>query len=209
MKQSITLLKAAQGVSLVSVVLYACLVGMTIFTGVYLWVNKQGSTTSSAARPTMTTYTDTAGYFRLQYPAAWHLISGQNYSEGLNPDWAKVSRPIMIIPPYAPDPSAGLSVLAFSPDQAKNMWQGWYGSRFDTITQTAIDGRSAYHDKLNFVGPSSVEAYTDDNYLVLNGDQSLWLSFRENYRHDFPREAWTNHDITSLEMIVSSIKILR
>lgn len=198
----------AQVISSIAVMLYICLVLATLLISVYLWSTKTIQVPSSKAGPTLQAYTDSTGRFTLRYPATWRLAYGQYSGEGPTPDWSKESRPIKITPPDAPDPSAGIFIEPFTAKMADDMISSVNDSSFYTVKLTVIGGKAAYYDKLNFIGPSGAERYTDSNYLIPDGDHSLWITFRENYYHNYPHESWSNGDISALTSVVSSIEFL-
>jgi hypothetical protein len=205
MSQPTDLPEKAQGASPAVVILYICLLLVTLFTAAYLWSNKPGSTSVGTS---MQTYTDSTGRFTLQYPKTWSLTLGMYTGEGSVPDWSKETRPFGITPPDAPDPSAGVIIEPFTAKEASDMITGMNNSSFDTVSLAVIGGKAAYYDTLNFVGPSGAERYTDSNYLIPDGDNSLWITFRQSYYHNYPYQKWSNNDISALKSVVSSIKFL-
>lgn len=214
MKQSTHRSETAQGASPVVIVLYGCLLLATVFTGIYLYINRPTSTAAPAAASALRTYTDTAKLYTLSYPAGWtlryDLVGG---TEGLAPvqDWAHVSRGYTLTNLYAPKGSQGVSVHVDQGDIVPAIIAGTTQGldRFHTLQKLRINGYEAYYDKVDYVGPSAAEKYTDHYYRIVSGNILITLAFREKYYHNYPYDKWDDgQDLAAFQAIAHSVKFL-
>lgn len=157
----------------------------------------------------LTVYTDTAHVFTLNYPASWKLTYPDTGGDQGAPDWTKQSRPLTLTPPNAPPQSLGVQISMLSRDMGQQLIAQHQADKAHTVTKLNINSIDAYNDKLVFVGPSSVEKYTDDNYIILHGGYALLLAFRESYYHNYPAENWNDsNDLGAFTDIAHSVKFL-
>jgi hypothetical protein len=181
--------------------------------GFVVWKMQDSSQTASNTPTTdqrqqsNNAYTDTAGRFTLFYPAKWSAAfpapAGKDGDVQPDPDWAKVSRPVLIKPNtghkdndvrITSDCTAGdLNTIRANKD------------RFHTYQDLTINGYTAFYDKLDFKGDA--ESYLDHTYYILTRGDCLRLTWRQNWHHDMSN---TNFDdsqnFDGFMTIVSSIK---
>jgi len=210
MKQRKHIVKDARGTSLIVVGAYACLLLATVFTGAYLYLNKLVPAPTSTLR----TYTDTARVYTLAYPSDWTLTYDPSEgAEGLAPaeDWSYVSRGYTLADPYAPKGSQGVSVHIDEGDIVSSIIEGVTQNldKFHTLQKLHINGHEVYYDKVDYIGPSGAEKYTDHYYYILNGNILVTLTFREKYYHNYPYDNWDDgQDLATFQDIVYSVKFL-
>lgn len=197
----------------------AVVVTMVIFIGLvgwFIWHNEQ---TAPKATPTanIKTYTDTSKTFLFEYPADWTVKKYVYHPccEGApkpEPDWAKTPQPITLIPNDAPK---GIEItLTGDNTGSQSIDKAWTNRTIDTFNtyhKFHINGYDALGQTTNFVGPSNAEAYTDHRDLIVQGNNSVEVYFREMYRHDgFETDNFDGHqDLPIFNTIVDSIRFVK
>jgi hypothetical protein len=172
---------------------------------------------SKQSTQTVTTLSaaDSSKTFTYAYPSNWSL---QKYiwtqccegSAQTEPDWTKQTQPITL-----KEKSSSLDAVIRIDDFGPNAVQREYDSRtvdkFNTYTKLKVNGYDALMHVTDFVGPSNAEKYKDHEYVIVSGNKSVRLQFRERYsnstlngENDFNASALA----PDFEKVARSIKFL-
>jgi hypothetical protein len=195
-------------VGLVLVIVVAAVIG---FAGwrVYSANNKTTPSPTITTSTTHKSYTDTAKRFTFSYPDNWTTSfaekGGMDGPEQAEPDWTVVSRPVLVKPlvgqkdnNVAVTPGCSASTIAAAKAQK---------DKFHTQEDTKINGYTALYDKLDF--KADAESYLDHKYIIVDKNDCVEISFRENWHHDMSN---TNFDdsknLPGFQAIVNSVKFL-
>lgn len=201
--------------SLVTGVVVVVVAILTGFVGWYTWHNKH-TTPNAISTVREKTYTDTSKTFTFEYPVDW-AVKKYVYQPccegepGPEPDWTQTSQPITLVPKDVPK---GIEItLTGGNTGSQSIAKAWASrtvDQFNTYATFHANGYDALSQTTNFVGPSNAEAYTDHRDLIVQGDNSVEVSFREVYRHDgFETDNFDGHKyLPVFHAIVNSIRFL-
>jgi hypothetical protein len=161
----------------------------------------------TSAATTTKDYTDTAKVYSVKYPSNWTIKLTEPASEGPMPDFTKVSRGLDFVYPNAVE-GMGVSVQAdMTGDLANSIMAGWQSNKH-IPQKKVINGYSAQYVQITFKGDA--ESYTDEQYLFSKNGSSVFITFRQEYYHQFPAENWdATKAVPGFETILNSIKLLK
>lgn len=215
-----------RGIGAVNVLLIIIVVALIGFAGWYVAKGnnkKDGNTSQSqsdASKQVKTkSYTDSANTYTVHVPEAWTVKEAMDCCEGPAKDYSKISRSVNVIPNDAVKNNA-LHVQADSgSDENKANWQGSGGSlaahiqtQWQVNKQTpetkTINGYKAQYVKVHFKGDA--EEYLDHRYLIVDGNRSVYLDFREFHDHPMSNNVWNDSKHRDdFEKIVNSVSFTK
>lgn len=205
-----------KGFSLVVGVIVGAVVILTGLVGWYVWHNEH-AVPKATPTASVKTYTDTSKTFTFAYPVDWTVKTYvyQPCCEGASkpePDWAKTPQPITLIPKGAP---MGIEITltgdTTGSQSIEKAWANRIVDKFNTYYMFHVNNDDALSQTTNFVGPSNAEAYTDHKDLIVQGNDSVEVYFREMYRHNgFEADNFDGHKYLPIfNAIVDSIRFLK
>lgn len=180
--------------------------------------NREADSNSNATHSGATkTYTDTANKFTFTYPSDWSTtFAEKGGTEGPaqpDPDWAKVSRPVVVKPAEGEKDNnvtvkPGCETVS-SNGKTVTVLQNLKDRKdqFHTQEDIKVNSYNGFYDRLDFRGDA--ETYLDHTYFITNDKDCVVFSFRENWHHDMSN---TNFDdsknVPGFKSLVESIKFL-
>lgn len=167
--------------------------------------NKRPDTATTRQATATKSYTDSARLYSLTYPSAWSANEDVGGGDGEPKDYTKISRGVTFTPTDRVGIHGyGLNIQADATDiLAKTIAQHWADNKHTPEVRT-INNYSAKYVKITFNGDA--ENYVDHNYLLAHEGKSIFISFREKYYHQYPKEEWTaSRDMSAFNAIVNSV----
>lgn len=207
-----------QGIGAVGVILVIAVLGLVGFAGWYIAKenSKNNNKTSSSQQETQTTtYTDSSDTYTVKVPSKWTVKEADECCEGAMPDYTKVSRAVDFVPDDATKGNA-IHVLADSGTQeSKALWKDSGGSlaahirkhwqdNSHTPEAETVNGYEAQYVRVHFKGDA--EEYVDHQYLIVDGERSVYLNFREYHNHPMSDNVWNDvKHLVDFRKIVGSV----
>lgn len=161
---------------------------------------------ATSVSQTVKLYSDTAKLYSLEYPDNWVLTESPTFGEGTATDPSVSSVPITIVYPNALDKS-GVAIQADATGNLKAEITKYWQDNKHTPKPLTINGYQAQYVQKNF--NAEAESYTDEEYLITDGNAAVFMTFRKNYYHQWPAENWdASNAIPGFDKIRNSIKLL-
>jgi hypothetical protein len=167
--------------------------------------NEDKNTTQTESK---TSYTDTASIYSLKYPSSWSLNEEDPCCEGEPKDPTQFSQSITIVPADKTSIFGyGVKVQADKTDAlAKEIEKNWSDNN-QQPEAVMINGYDAKYVKREFKGDA--ENYIDHSYLLTHNGATVYLTYRENYYHQYPAADWSAaEDMDEFSAILNSVTFL-